>query len=100
VQGARAYLAKVPVHPCAHLLNNNQALHGPWLDSTEWLAHAWLPQAERLGLRYIAHLAQTDTHADVLTLQLPAQVAGKIELQVFDRPEEAKHWLRTCKTKP
>ncbi|MGI4762323.1 MAG: hypothetical protein ACRYF0_16555 [Janthinobacterium lividum] len=96
VQGAKAYLEKVPTHPCAYLLNDNQALHGPWFDSTEWLEHAWLPQAERLGLRYIAHLVQADTHADVLTLKLPAHVEGKIELQVFDKMEEAKEWLRAC----
>lgn len=98
VQGAKAYLEKVPTHPCAYLLNDNRALHGTWFDSTEWLEYAWLPQAERLGLRFIAHLVQADTHTDVLTLKVPAHVEGKIELQVFDNSDEAMDWLRGCKS--
>jgi hypothetical protein len=68
MQGARNYLANVAAHPSAFLLNNNLDLHGPWFDSVEWLEHAWLPQAQRLGLRHIAHVVQADKGVDVLTL--------------------------------
>jgi hypothetical protein len=68
MQGARNYLANVAAHPSAFLLNNNLDLHGPWFDSVEWLEHAWLPQAQRLGLHYIAHVVQADKGVDVLTL--------------------------------
>jgi hypothetical protein len=42
------------------LLNDNSQLTGPWFESTDWLAHVWLPQAEHLGLRYVAHVVQAD----------------------------------------
>jgi hypothetical protein len=95
VAGAKAYLEKVPPHLCQYLLNNNLAVRGPLFDSVEWLERAWMPQAERLGLRHVAHVVQADTHADVLLLNLPAQAQGSIELQVFDKLNEAKHWLRS-----
>lgn len=98
VEGARAYLEKVPPHLCTYLLNDNQGLKGPWFDSVEWLEYAWLPQAERLGLRYVAHLVQANTHADVLTLNLPLQAKSQIELQTFDALEEAEYWLRNCQS--
>ena len=100
VAGAQTYLDKVPPHLCAYLLNNNQAVQGPWFDSVDWLERTWVPQAARLGLRYIAHLVQVDTHADVLTLSLPAHTKGRVELQVFDKLEEAEYWLHACQQVP
>ena len=64
-----------------------------WFNSGDWLERTWVPQAARLGLRYIAHLVQADTHADVLTLNLPPHAKGRIELQVFDKLKEAEYWL-------
>ena len=96
MQGARAYLDRVAPYPSACLLNDNLALHGPWFNSVEWLEHAWLPQAQRLGLRYVAHVVQADTHADILTLTLPPQLAGLLELQLFSNLPDAEEWLRSC----
>jgi len=100
VAGAQTYLDKVPPQLCTYLLNNNQAVQGSWFDSVDWLERTWVPQAARLGLRYIAHLVQIDTHADVLTLNLPPHTKGRIELQVFDKLEEAEYWLHTCRAAP
>jgi hypothetical protein len=94
--GATAYLERVAPHPCACLLNDNLALQGPWFNSVEWLEHAWLPQAQRLGLRYVAHVVQADTHADILTLTLPPHSDGLLELQLFTGLPEAEDWLRSC----
>lgn len=100
MRGAQAYLDKARTYPCTRLLNDNLALHGPWFDSVEWLEHAWLPQAEQLGLCYVAHVAQADTHHDILTLTLPTPLHGQLELQVFERLAEAEAWLRTCPSTP
>jgi hypothetical protein len=96
MQGAQAYLGKVKPLACAYLLNDNLALRGPWFNSVEWLEHTWLPQAQRLGLRYIAHVVQDDTHADVLTLTLPQHVSSSLELQLFHELSAAEQWLHTC----
>jgi hypothetical protein len=68
MRGALNYLDNVAAYPSPFLLNKNLALHGPWFNSAEWLEHAWLPQARRLGLRYIAHVGQANKGADMLTL--------------------------------
>jgi hypothetical protein len=103
MQGAQAYLERVAAFPCAYLLNDNLALRGPWFNSVEWLERAWLPQAERLGLRYIAHVVQADTHSDILTLSLPElneRGEAGLELQVFYEVAQAQQWLRTCQGQP
>lgn len=96
MQGARQYLHKAAAHPSAFLLNDNLALHGPWFNSVEWLEHAWLPQAQRLGLRYIAHVVQADKGADILTLTHSDHLSGLLELQLFHDLSAAKDWLHSC----
>jgi hypothetical protein len=67
------------------------------LYSTRWLERAWLPQAQRLGLRYVAHVVQADTHGDIMTLNyLLHYVAEALELQLFHSVATAEEWLRSC----
>ena len=96
MRGAEHYLISAEPFHCPYLLNDNVALRGPWFDSVEWLQQAWLPHAQRMGLRYIAHVVQADTRADVLTLTFPEPVTSIIELQLFHTVAEAEEWLRTC----
>lgn len=55
-----------------------------------------MPQAQRLGLHYVAHLPQADQQYDILTtlrlFTLP------FELQIFDDISEAQEWLRACRS--
>ena len=94
MRGAEAYLRQAVDTPCPLLLNDNTQLTGPWFESTDWLAHVWLPQVERLGLRYVAHVVQADQHYDMLTLLKP--LALPFELQFFNELAEAQQWLREC----
>ncbi|RZL14932.1 MAG: hypothetical protein EOO62_04170 [Hymenobacter sp.] len=97
VMGALNYLAQAGPFHCLYLLNDNVHLKGPWFDSTRWLEDAWLPQAERLGLRYVAHVVQADTHHDIMTLKYPPKhVVDSLELQIFYDLETAEAWLRSC----
>lgn len=92
MRGAEAYLEHAAQQPCPYLLNDNSRLVGPWFESLEWLLHVWVPQAERLDLRYVAHVVQADQHHDIFTrnhkLPLP------FELQIFQDLDDARHWLR------
>ncbi|WP_223650216.1 hypothetical protein [Hymenobacter psoromatis] len=54
-----------------------------------------MPQASRLGLRYVAHVLQADRHSDIIPNQMPASVP--FELQIFQDPDAARHWLRQCR---
>jgi hypothetical protein len=97
LSGASTYLEQVgPLH-CLYLLNDNVELQGPWFESTRWLEAAWLPQAQQLGLRYLAHVVQADTHADILTLRYPRHhISDALEVQLFDDIATAEEWLRSC----
>jgi hypothetical protein len=96
IRGAEQYLLNAEPFHCPYLLNDNIGLRGPWFDSVDWLQHAWLPHAQRIGLRYIAHVVQADTKADVLTLTFPEPVVGAVQLQIFHAVAEAEDWLRQC----
>ncbi|MDF7815084.1 hypothetical protein [Hymenobacter sp. YC55] len=95
-RGAEGYLGAAGPFHCAYLLNDNLALQGPWFDSVEWLEQAWLPHAQQLGLRYIAHVVQGDTRVDILTRTFLQPVIGALDLQLFHTVTEAEDWLRSC----
>lgn len=92
MRGAEAYLFHASHTPSALLLNDNSQLQRPWFNSIDWLAQVWLPQAARLGLRYVAHVMQADRRSDVLTILKPSKLP--FELQIFDEVADAKEWLR------
>lgn len=93
--GAKAYLEHVARRPSAFLLNDNSGLQGPWFESLDWLVDVWVPQAQKLGLRYVAHVVQADQHYDVLTNRLHG--VAPFELQIFQDPADARAWLRAIR---
>lgn len=94
VRGAEGYLHDASACPC--LLNDNTALQGPWSDSIEWLEQVWVPQALRLGLRYVAHVPQHSDPMGYGTTHLRNPSGGQFELQIFAQVADAEDWLRTC----
>jgi len=94
MRGAEAYLQHASRMPCAFLLNDNSQLRGPWFESLDWLADVWVPQAERLGLRFVAHIVQTDQHHDVLTNRLSETSKVPFNLQIFQDLADARNWLQ------
>ena len=94
-EGAEAYLQHAAQQPCALLLNDNSQLSGPWFDSLDWLGEVWVPQATRLGLRYVAHIVQADRPTDAIADQFPLSLP--FELQIFHDLTSAQQWLRQCR---
>ena len=99
LRGASDYLRTLEQlhNPC--LLNDNVELMGPWFDSIEWLERIWMPQANAMGLRYVAHVVQADSLSDILTVNFKQGATGAIELQIFQQVAEAEEWLRSCQRK-
>jgi hypothetical protein len=93
-EGAAAYLHHAAQQPCSLLLNNNSQLQGPWFDSLDWLGEVWVPQAARLGLRYVAHVVQADRPTDTISSSFPLSLP--FELQIFQDLADAQQWLREC----
>jgi hypothetical protein len=95
-QGAVECLKVMRITHAPYLLNDNSQIIGPWFDSVEWLERVWVPQAARLGLRYVAHVMQPDANADITTVALRHPDSLPFELQIFDTANEAQEWLKTC----
>jgi hypothetical protein len=95
-QGATGALEALRQMPSPYLLNDNSQIQGPWFDSVDWLQRVWAPQATHLGLRYVAHVLQPHTEADLSFLLTKDPFADKFELQFFTTVEEAAAWLRDC----
>jgi hypothetical protein len=95
-RGADNYLHKLAELHCAYLLNDKSTLTGPWFDSVEWLERVWVPQAQRLGLRYIAHVVQADALSDIITTHLRGAEVSGMAVQIFQQVREAEEWLRHC----
>jgi len=95
-QGAQAALETLQSGPIPCLLNDNSQIKGPWFDSVSWLRRVWAPQAARLGLRYVAHVAQPHTEADLGSVLLRNPFHNLFEVQVFITVEDATAWLRDC----
>ncbi|MGI4867104.1 MAG: hypothetical protein ACRYFZ_24515 [Janthinobacterium lividum] len=93
-RGAADMLRQLPQVP--YLLNDNSQVQGPWFDSVDWLQRVWAPQAEQLGLRYVAHVLQPHTEDDLGLLLRHNPFAGKFELQFFITLADAASWLREC----
>ncbi|MGI4741093.1 MAG: hypothetical protein ACRYG7_38495 [Janthinobacterium lividum] len=95
-QGAEGMLEVLHMSPTRYLLNDNSQIQGPWFDSVDWLQQVWAPQATRLGLRYVAHVLQPHTEADLGLVLAKDPFAGEVELQLFTTVAEATRWLREC----
>lgn len=94
-EGAATYLHHAAQQPCSLLLNDNSQLRGPWFDSLDWLGEVWVPQAARLGLRYVAHIVQADRPTDTISSSFPLSLP--FELQIFQDLADAQQWLRECR---
>ena len=95
-KGAKAALKPLGLSPILYLLNDNSQIKGPWFDSVDWLKQVWAPQAARMGLRYVAHVAQPHTEAELSVLLNHNPFDGKFDLQLFTTLEEATSWLHDC----
>ena len=95
-QGAEGALEALRLTHSPYLLNDNSQIQGPWFDSVDWLQRVWAAQAAQLGLRYVAHVAQPHTEADVADVLAKNPFADKFELQLFTEVDEAAAWLRDC----
>lgn len=92
--GAMDFLDTMKTFHCPYLLNDNSGLRGPWFDSVEWLRTTWAPQAARLGLRCIAHVAQPQDLTHQVAVLAMASFGDDVRIQIFDHASEAEEWLR------
>ncbi len=95
-RGAEESLRQLNLTHAPYLLNDNSQVTGPWFDSVDWLERVWAPQAEQLGLRFVAHVMQANVNADLAVTADHNPFAGRFELQVFSTVADAQRWLHEC----
>ena len=95
-RGAEESLRLLQLTHIPFLLNANSQFTSPWFDSLEWLERVWAPQAVRLGLRYVAHVMQSDVNTELAAATDRNPFVGRFDLQIFSSVAEAQHWLREC----
>ena len=98
-RGAQESLRVLALDHAPLLLNDNSQVTGPWFDSVEWLERVWAPQAERLGLRFVAHVMQPDASAGLATAADHNRFTGRFNFQIFSDVKEARRWLHECQQK-
>lgn len=95
-QGALAALEPLRIGTVLYLLNDNSQIKGPWFNSLDWLKRVWAPQAAQLGLRFVAHVMQPHTEADLEEVLTHNPFAEFFELQLFSTVGQAAAWLHDC----
>lgn len=93
-QGADTYLEILTQYNCPYLLNDNSLVAGPWSQITEWLTNDWAPRAINQGLTHFAHVISPESLARLSAENLKHKIGSSLQMQIFERPEKAKEWLR------
>jgi len=97
-RGALAYLDHMQAKGCHAVLNDNRNLVGAWDQSVAWLAKEWIPYALRSGLKCWAHIDNTDAFSTKSASALGALIKDRFEYGIFDDVEEARAWLKKCRS--
>ena len=85
---------------CPYKLNDNSQFTGPWSDAITWLEEEWLPRAMKAGVKYLAHVASSNSfgeHAGEV-MQI-SKIGQNLEVCIFDNRDKALEWLRSCQQK-
>jgi hypothetical protein len=92
VSGANACAEVLQQHSCSFLLNDNRQIIGPWNHAVEWIATDWTPRAIAAGLRYFAHVVDSDSLAKLSSEEMKQTTDG-FEMQIFGDIDQATSWL-------
>lgn len=74
------------------MVNNNSLLKGSWDHANEWIANVWMPRAQQLQLRRLAHIVSPDIFTALSAEEFKETMEGKLENRFFDTFEAAEQW--------
>ncbi|MDO7853040.1 STAS/SEC14 domain-containing protein [Hymenobacter convexus] len=94
IQGCQATIDFLRENPCPHMLNDNREVVGSWSAANEWIAHNWMPQVLRLGLKRFAHIVSPGIFGQASAAEMVTRVGTQFEMRLFEDIELAKSWLR------
>lgn len=94
-RGANEGLSLIADYSCAHLLNDNTAVTGPWDHAVAWIAEDWTPRAIAAGLTHFAHVVDAKSFAALSAEAMSLGIAGLFEMRIFGDVEAARAWLKS-----
>ena len=97
MNGANQGLDFIAATRCAHLLNDNTHVTGPWDHAVAWIAQDWTPRAISVGLTHFAHVVDARSFAALSAEALVSGIAGLFEMRIFGDVASARAWLQAVK---
>lgn len=93
VMGGNQLLAMLKQQPSLGILNNNHELVGPWDLAVKWLAYKWAPEANKLGVKYFAHVLSHGIYGRRSFEMLEPLIQEYFETRTFEDENAAEMWL-------
>jgi hypothetical protein len=98
--GADACLIPLQKNACAHLLNDNREVIGPWDHAVEWIVSSWAPRATAQGLTHFANVVSPESLAALSAQAMQVGLSDRLQMRMFSNIEEAQAWLRSAQREP
>lgn len=94
IRGLEAVLENIRVNRSRKWLADLSGIRGNFSFVREYIPANVLPLARKYGLRYEALVLPYDIFG-LLSVQMTIEEMGGLEIQLFDRVDDAKNWLRS-----
>ncbi len=91
--GCEEMLKLLTQRRCAHVLNDNRNVVGPWNSSAQWVAENWFPRMLDAGLVKFAWLQSANSLSKFAARQSSAFHKDSGAIRLFESEEEALTWL-------
>ena len=96
IMGADECLHSLRENGCAHLLNDNRLVIGPWDHAVEWIVTDWAPRATAQGLTHFANIVSPESLAALSAEAIQVGLSDRLQMRMFGTIEDAKAWLRSA----
>ena len=94
IVGADECLHPLRENNCAHLLNDNRQVIGPWDHAVQWIVTDWAPRATAQGLTHFANVVSPESLAALSAEAMQVGLSDRLQMRMFSNLREAQAWLR------
>lgn len=92
-RGCEEMLILLSQKKCAHVLNDNRNVIGPWNTAAQWVAEDWFPRMFSAGLSKFAWIQSPNVLSKFSARQSTAKNQGSDTIRLFEDEESAIQWL-------
>ncbi|CAK0759607.1 conserved hypothetical protein [Gammaproteobacteria bacterium] len=92
-KGCEEILTLLSHKQCAHVLNDNRSVIGPWNTAAQWVAEDWFPRMLSAGMKKFAWIQSPNLLSKFAARQSTASNQVTDAIHLFDDEESAINWL-------